>query len=1346
LFAIDLNDRRGAFPLFSAAVGFRERVGGGIAGSKSGEGEIMAKIMRDGSAGDPGDGFRVDRLAALLLTEQRGADPAATWTEYGGGDRVPGAPGTSDGDGGEHFDSWLAAAASLAAGEPKRALAILDGLSPAAVGAHCSAFCGRVPSQALARAMRAAALAMDTNWQPGGCLAPLPAEAAAVGSGPVAVDDERLRLCTHLAGQFIPVLLAARMTLGHAKSAEAARERASRYGARTEGAQWDVSEGIDQSLKWYDGLYEPIAEAGHKEAAACHLLLAADLRVRAGDRESAVPLLHAGLRHASGRPAPTGLAELCRGDWELGAPGTAERCAVPPNSPTPPELTRAAERYELAEAAYRAAGSQRGRAAALLRLAHIHRLRGEAEACRTTVAAALTAALEAGDGACAALLRVHQVLDLIAADAETNTEAGAEPDTGSGAGPGAEAEIAAAVMGWAGTVGSTSWARGMARLVQDRAESWSAQGHIVRSGRAMSLARLLTPDRDGGSGDTDTRPMADTSNGTSEATSEVTSEATNDATSAGTHAHTSAGTYVEARHRLAAVVVTDLEQWDHLERIRRRTDLGEPPGLTPCLGVIQSAQIFHSQATALHDPDLMAAADSRIQRALDISRLLLAGTPSLADGPLTEILDGLRSDQAACPAQEAFFRSLRSRAAGLEEEADRLARAAVVSAERIPQAIFRGLLRCAALADLGQWEAARAEAGAVEPQLSAIQAANLWVRLGRPGRARVHVPLIGVVGPVEDHSWELAALHADLALAEGDYRAAAAQALRGLAAYEEHRLRLARDTLRASFADDPVPAGLHRAAVLSLLLPGGADAAAAAFTQAERGRVGFLSAVRALDAAGSDREDRTAVRNWLVAEVRWAAEFEEHVGAIRSEAAGPRGDRAAETGEWLSEGAEPEVAERRGRIEAADQALGAAETVVRRRVPAALTAVGGDVVPDAAAVAGALPPDTVLLAYHLFDDSLVGWAMTRERLLVEPVTSPPDHRKLSHHVVATARRFRDWCATAAGGGPAAADGRQLAEWLLRPFAAPLRDCRRVIVVPPATLALLPFHALPWGGDVLGATHEVSYLPAAAGLTRRSSQRPDRPWTELGALLVGAPASDPRRGLPELPGTAVETADLARLLPRSRLLTGAGATRAAVLEAAPGHDVLHLAAHGLVDELAPNRSRLPLAGGDWLGLADLLSVAHSPQLLVLSACDTGRGRATAGGDVLGLTRAALITGARHAVVSLWPVHDRVGCLVITRMYRHLVQDPAPHVGAALALAQREVRALSGAERDEEFRLLAHRTGTEPGPRARARSWATGEYPGPSRDSEPPSRDSEPERRPAATERHPYYWAPFIHVGV
>ncbi|MCZ4509655.1 CHAT domain-containing protein [Streptomyces sp. ActVer] len=1280
----------------------------------------MVKTWQGVAAGNGENGKAVERLTALLLIEQRGTDPVV---------RRPCEPDFRDD---EPLGVWLASAAALAAGEPKRALALLKVQAPGASGgtAPPRAHDQVRPSQpsSLSSALRTAAVAMDSNWQPGTSLVPLRPEAEVaqstagegIESAMASVTDPRLRLCAHLAGRLTPVLLSSRMTLGHAAGAADAQARTVQYGGPAHWAERDLWAGTREPLKWFDGLYEEIAATRHADATACHLLLAADLRVRAGDRRAAEPLLqHVGQNALS--PATAGFAALLTGDWCLGTPGTAEQCAAVPDPPDPAALSLATEHYERAVAAYQEAESLRGRAAALLRLAHIHRLRGELDACRRTVARARELAVAGGDGAYAALLGIHQQLDLIAA--------GAEP--GAQTGPGEGAGTVESVVNWARTAGSTSWLRGMRQLVLERAEFWSARGDVVRSRRAALLAHRLTPEAEG------------TSEGM---------------------AAPEAGVYLRARHRLAGIVLTDLEQKDHLARLRLRTEQGERPELADCLGVIHSAKIFHDQASALRDPEVMAASRSRIEFAISV------GTRFLTDvEPVETILGMLRSDLASCPAQEAFFRSRRSRSAGLEEEADRLARQALGEAERIPDEMFRRVLRCAVHVDLREGGMARAEMEVVEPKLSAIQAAGLWLRLRRPERAAPHVPFIGADGPDQDYPWERPGIHADLALARGAYGHAAGHALLGLDAYEEYRVKLARDALRASFADDQVVAGLHHTAVISLLSLGGPSAPAAAFTRAERSRAGFLDALHALDAAGTDQAALAAVRNWLAAEVRWSAEFEEHAATIRSRPAppGPAGSsagrgvlpasaasepvdarhsaggagRGPETvagdeapgkpgastpGAWPSGGGVTDEEAPRGRIEEAERALDVAEAEVLRLVPAALTASGSSALPDAAAVAEALPPGSLLLAYHLFDDALVAWAMTRQTLLAER------HTRWAHAAVAAARRFHDWCSTA-GASAGEADGQELAELLLRPFAAQLQDHQRVIVVPPASLSLLPFHALPWNGDILGVTHEVSYLPAASLLTRRRHQAPDRPWSELGALLVGAPACDPRHGLRELPGTAAETAEIARLMPRHRLLTGADAARAKVLEAAPGYEVLHLATHGLVDELAPNRSRLPLAGDDCLGLADLLAAAHGPQLLVLSACDTGRGRATAGGDVLGLTRAALITGARHAVVSLWPVRDSTGCLVVTKTYQHLLHDPAASVGAALARAQCEVRELSGAERDEEFSALTDRAGVRAGPASRARSWDA-------------SRDSEPLRHTDADDRHPYHWAPFIHVGV
>ncbi|MFI2367989.1 CHAT domain-containing protein [Streptomyces sp. NPDC018833] len=779
--------------------------------------------------------------------------------------------------------------------------------------------------------------------------------------------------------------------------------------------------------------------------------------------------------------------------------------------------------------------------------------------------------------------------------------------------------------------------------------------------------------------------------------------------------------YHHARHRLASLVLADIDLHARVRQLEGK-DSGGPTAavLNEWLSAVVVAELFRQKAVELGDPDLIAAARPRIARVIDLGMRLLRRRGGALGGPLSASLEGLSADLLSTEAIEAMYRLRRDRSAGLAAEAEKSAEKASALAGRLPHSVAR----CALLVELGRPAEARDEADALEVRgsLTALQSAALWLRLGRPERAAEAERRIGAdgAGQVTDPGkpWERPATAAEAMLALGDPRGAADRALEAVTAYEEHRLRMSRDTLRAASADDPVVARAYHTAVLShWALPGGRSAA---FACAERSRSGFLDAVQALDcAAGQPDAPRgvRAVRGWLQAETRWAARFEEAADAMR----GGRDAQAVQPPPVPGSTADERPAQRR--ITEAERVLGEAEDQVRRLTPRALTSRRGPgTVPDAAAVARVLPPGTLLLQYHLYDQDLVCWAVTRDKLLAER------QDRSAHDLVATARRFHTACAS---GGAVEEPGRLLADALLG-FCSPLlADHRRIVVVPPAQLSLVPFHALAWAGTVIGLTHEVSYLPASSLLTRPGSRSrsPEPDWTAATALLVGAPAIAPERGLAHLPGTATEVATIERLLPRCRVVTGRKAGRAEVLKQAAGCGILHLATHGDVPELSPHLSRLALAGRDHLGLDDLLGPDLTPELVVLSACDTGRGTATAGGDVLGLTRAAVISGARHAVVSLWPVDDITGCLVITGMYRHLTSTARPLVGTALALAQREIRDLSQDGREEEYARLADRAAVRPhltGPRMRA-------------------RDSGPRPAPPDFDQHPYHWAPFIHVG-
>lgn len=73
------------------------------------------------------------------------------------------------------------------------------------------------------------------------------------------------------------------------------------------------------------------------------------------------------------------------------------------------------------------------------------------------------------------------------------------------------------------------------------------------------------------------------------------------------------------------------------------------------------------------------------------------------------------------------------------------------------------------------------------------------------------------------------------------------------------------------------------------------------------------------------------------------------------------------------------------------------------------------------------------------------------------------------------------------------------------------------------------------------------------------------------------------------------------------------------------------------------------------------------LVVVSACESGVGEARRGEGVFGLRRAFALAGARHLVLSLWPVSDEHTRLIMESFYAHLAREGNPP--RALLAAQR-----------------------------------------------------------------------------
>ena len=144
-----------------------------------------------------------------------------------------------------------------------------------------------------------------------------------------------------------------------------------------------------------------------------------------------------------------------------------------------------------------------------------------------------------------------------------------------------------------------------------------------------------------------------------------------------------------------------------------------------------------------------------------------------------------------------------------------------------------------------------------------------------------------------------------------------------------------------------------------------------------------------------------------------------------------------------------------------------------------------------------------------------------------------------------------------------------------------------------------------------------------------------------------------------------------------LFLGPEATAERFCDCAPRYTILHLAAHGL--ETAPGYADPILVLSRVEGRTSVLSCAQilqldlSADLVVLSACDSARGRKIGGDGIHSLARAFLHAGARGVVASLWEAQDLEAWNLMTNFYRKFLQEGLP---GALALKEAKREMLAG----------------------------------------------------------------------
>jgi CHAT domain-containing protein len=319
--------------------------------------------------------------------------------------------------------------------------------------------------------------------------------------------------------------------------------------------------------------------------------------------------------------------------------------------------------------------------------------------------------------------------------------------------------------------------------------------------------------------------------------------------------------------------------------------------------------------------------------------------------------------------------------------------------------------------------------------------------------------------------------------------------------------------------------------------------------------------------------------------------------------------------------------------------------------------------PSVAALQAQLRPGEALVEYVMDEKGSYAIEISHSGLKIHNLAARTEISRLSRSFVTAIRNGTD----------SQSSGRELYKQLIAPVRS--QDISSLIVVPDGPLHLVPFSALVnEGGGYLNSELNVSAAPSATiyyTLSRTprgvAARKPFLGVAFSPPTQSAKAAESTTRGISDLRAGSLkplqfgreEIMEAAKVFgPQSVTLDGSQASETA-LKAEPLADfkVIHLAAHGVSDELDSDRTALVFAPGseseDGLWQArEIRRTRLNADVVVLSACETGSGKLQGQEGVMNLARAFLTAGARSVVASLWDVDDRSTATLMESFYEHL----------------------------------------------------------------------------------------------
>ena len=298
-----------------------------------------------------------------------------------------------------------------------------------------------------------------------------------------------------------------------------------------------------------------------------------------------------------------------------------------------------------------------------------------------------------------------------------------------------------------------------------------------------------------------------------------------------------------------------------------------------------------------------------------------------------------------------------------------------------------------------------------------------------------------------------------------------------------------------------------------------------------------------------------------------------------------------------------------------------------------------------------LGKNTVFISYFLGEKTLYYWATNKEKYEIIRLGNTENIKKTINNLYQSINTPP---------GIDAYKGHDLArnayKVLLFPIRNLLLNSQKIIVSRHEIIGFLPFEVLESQGksDYLVYKYTFSYANSASLHFDSKISGQNTSIIAYAPFSNGAEAGRFRdQGFKALPASINEIGAI-----NGEILQDKHATKINFEKSYRNKGIIHFATHAQVDDENPSKSFIALypEGKDFkLYTPELYNLSlENTQLVVLSACETGKGKIKKGEGIISLARAFQFAGCPSVITTIWNAHDESMAHLSEQFYAYLKQ--------------------------------------------------------------------------------------------